>query len=91
MVNDETIRTMVEEEYIKNIMGISKIEVYRMTSSIPKEGLKLLAAHYSGILVWISQVLKGDSNKVTDEDKVRIIKAILEIDKIYTDDAAEEE
>lgn len=83
MVAKELIKEIVAEKFAKSLLEINEIESYRMTSDIPKQGLRRLVVFNELILYWIKQVVNSDKETAIDGVKVEIIKEILnEMDKL---------
>lgn len=83
MVAKELIKEIVAEKFAESLLEINEIELYRMTSDIPKQGLRRLVVFNELILYWIKQVVNSDKETAIDGVKVEIIKEILnEMDKL---------
>lgn len=76
-INNEIIKTAVDQMFQDKILGFNEIDVYRATAGIPKEGLKSLTLADHLILEWIRQIVNKQDQSSTPESKIKIIKAIF--------------
>lgn len=77
MITDKTIKELVNEEFERSILNISELDVYSVTSNIPKQGLRQVLVFNERILEWIKQIIDSDKEIATLENKVKIIKEIF--------------
>lgn len=78
MVNKELINQVVNEEFEK-LISFNELEVYQVTSSIPKLDLKNMVAFDIGLITWIRHILESNKEIATDAFKVTTLKEMFEI------------
>jgi len=79
MGNKETIKQIVNEEFIKNMDKLNEVEIYRLTSGIPNERLRASAAVSNLLLIWIKEIIENSKENATNELKIECIKELFNV------------
>lgn len=85
-ISDETIKETVDQMFVEKILLFSQIDIYRATSGLPKEGLRVLTFTDYLILGWIREIIDRKQELVTPETKIKIIREIFNCMDKYMDD-----
>ncbi|MFL0194183.1 hypothetical protein ACJDU8_01055 [Clostridium sp. WILCCON 0269] len=84
-ISNEMIKDTVDQAFVEKIVSFSEIDIYKATSGMPKEGVRLLVFINHLILEWIKEVVNGEQELVTPETKIRIIEEIFNAMDKYMD------
>lgn len=85
-ISDETIEETVDQMFVEKILLFSQIDIYRATSGLAKEGLRVLTFTDYLILGWIRKVVDRKQELATPKTKIKIIKEIFNCMDKYMDD-----
>ncbi|MFL0197625.1 hypothetical protein ACJDU8_18940 [Clostridium sp. WILCCON 0269] len=84
-ISNEMIKDTVDQAFVEKIISFSEIDIYKATSGMSKEGVRLLVFINHLILEWIREVVNREQDLVTPETKIRIIKEIFNAMDKYMD------